>query len=458
VVEYHLRRAGWQHKVGKFERPCGGWVGDYLSLAVFGSSPHVFYYQSTGGNNTIVYAYKSAGIWNNVLVANGAGKFGSIALDNAGHAHFSYIFSPSAGLLHAFHNGSVMATVNEVVLPYSAALGGDNSLALDSAGRPFISHCARYFMVGENSIRSATFSGGVWLNTWVDSSKTTECPSSIAVTSTGSPVVVYASSNHTLYYAFKQFITGRWYWVSEEVEVGTTDITSVSLVLDAADNPHIVYSKDGTPNLIMYAYKDTTWHTQVVYQPLLIPGLVALAIAPNGNEFVAFTDAGPETLYAGHRDNSTRSWTFSAILDTGVWQGLSLKLFSNGDMGVAYTRSSTGLRFGRITCTTTCAGTPLTIDAGTVESVSIAIDHKDRAHISYALWDVPSQTDKLKYAYSNGATWVKQVLDSVGSGSIDTALALSASGKPRISYSNSNYGELKYIYQLDMVYLPVAKK
>ena len=76
---------------------------------------------------------------------------------------------------------------------------------------------------------------------------------------------------------------------------------------------------------------------------------------------------------------------------------------------------------------------------------SLDIDSKNNPHISYYHY-----TDgDLKYAFYNGASWIKEIVDSEGDVGRYTSIAIDQSDNIHISYYDKTNGDLKYAFKQD---------
>ena len=76
------------------------------------------------------------------------------------------------------------------------------------------------------------------------------------------------------------------------------------------------------------------------------------------------------------------------------------------------------------------------------EYSSLALDSNDNPHISY--YDYDFSNGDLKYAISDGSSWVAVTVDSTGYVGSYSSLALDSNDNPHISYYDVTNGDLKY--------------
>jgi hypothetical protein len=231
---------------------------------------------------------------------------------------------------------------------------------------------------------------------------------------------------------------------------------AVSMVLDAAGRPHIVYAGGSESQLLWYTYFDGyAWRKEVAlpWNGQAIRFHASLALDANENPHVAYCYPSVgmvwecENLVHAYRTGS--EWQ-TEVVDRGyVGVHNSLRIDSMGRIHVAYYdqynrdlkyayRDSAGWHIQRVDSTG---------DVGS--NLSMALDASNRPHISYC--EGFGETagygycDALKYAFYNGASWDIRTVDSEGYQGIGTSIALDGAGQPHISYCAAF--ELRYAFR-----------
>ena len=284
---------------------------------------------------------------------------------------------------------------------YYNAGGETTSLALDRAGRPYISFQQDF----ESLFKLAYWDGSAWQVELADPSYFPGEYSAAQVDGAGRVHLAYYSGwasnsgEHDLLYARWDGSTWHWEAVDTEGAVGKY----VSLALDAAGRPHISFYKevDTAHGEVKYAYWDgAAWRVQTVDR-----GEEHLGRGTS----VAVDDAGrPCIAYTSER------WPPRA-LGYARWDGSAW-----------YTQT---------------VGPSL----GVGEYPSLALDTSNRPHISY----YDSDNQDLKYARWDGSAWRIETVDSAGRVGLYTSLALDDAGHPHIGYYKSlseRNGEVRHAY------------
>jgi hypothetical protein len=143
------------------------------------------------------------------------------------------------------------------------------------------------------------------------------------------------------------------------------------------------------------------------------------------------------TLVAFLPVDAKAAWA-KKIIDGGVFYDASMAINAKGKIHIAETHSghlfyinnATGKWVKKILESTGKVG----------EYAAIAIDKKDRIHISY--YDYAN--GNLKYATNASGTWVKTAVGTAGRLEEYTSIAVDGAGKVHISYYDWTNGNLKY--------------
>lgn len=305
-----------------------GRVGEYTSLALDGSGyPHLSYYDDTNGD--LKYAYRDASGWHIETPdeEGNVGRYTSIALGDSGHVHISYYDLDNHAVIYAcrdasgwrFENPDPTAWVNVECtsvaidslgfahISYQASglkyawralygwqvepadgAGAHSSIAVDSLGRPHISH----YDYDANSLKYSHKSGSEWQHHYLDGAHQQGYFTSLALDGADCPHISYRSALSLLRYAYCNS-TG-WHIVTVD-SIGTVGSYS-SLALDNGGHPHISYY-DETNRDLKYAYRDDSgWHTVTVDAPGSVGYFTSLAVDGAGSPHISYFDGTNQDL------------------------------------------------------------------------------------------------------------------------------------------------------------------
>lgn len=301
----------------------------------------------------------------------------SLALDEAGNPHVSYIVDVWTPKYAAWHGTSWSFDQPN---PYPFGLGADQtSLALDSAGNPRLSYNRA------NGYEYASYDGSSWSHTDFDE-RCDSMPGSTA-----------------------------------------------SLVLDSADNPRISYY-DGdlvspTPRDLKYAaWTGSSWSIQTVDSAGSVGYYNSLAVDSVDNPCISYSSSGG-LRYAAWNGSA---WDIQTI---GGGSEPSLALDSADTPHIGYYDATSGdLKYAFWTGS---AWDIQTVDsAGDVgQAPSLALDADGNPHISY-YEEINSYLEgNLKYAAWDGSSWTIQTVDT-GAVGADSSLALDSDGNAYIAYGH----------------------
>jgi hypothetical protein len=270
---------GWQFT----QVDASGYAGQSCSIALDQAGrPHISYVSGPDYNSNFYVRHASfdGTSWNLETIDSGYFTYTSIALDPASDLP-RIAYSPySGGLKLATFNGTGWTI--QVVDP--SADGATVSLAVDPNGNPGVA----YSDWRANTVRYAQWTGSEWNISVVDNRSYAP---SLRLDATGSPHIAYLTRNGVMY-ASRNGAT----WSNETVDVKT--FSSVALALDAQDAPHVAYGSWWGGDL-HYAAKNGTWTTQVVSHNCVGNGVV-MVLGPEGTPGIVFQSslANGDLVYA----------------------------------------------------------------------------------------------------------------------------------------------------------------
>ncbi|MCB9133102.1 MAG: hypothetical protein H6647_19445 [Anaerolineales bacterium] len=480
--------SGWQlEEVGPTNR-----YATAISLTVDSAShPHLAYYAYDPGSGqyALIYARHSALGWALETIAADVGWHGScsLALDNSDRPHVAY---PVAGrqsrIAHwtgttwqieaVTWNGDtpddlslaidatgfphVSGTVIMQYEPTSWAVeyhyrdvtgwhlavglgygSGQTSLALDAVGHPAVGH------VAYDKLSLVFFDGASWYNQDVDARSDVGELTSLAIDSSGRPVIAYAPGRVAS-------LAGA-YWTFDDFFLAYGEPTGISLALGAGGRPHVAYSWYSLHDIfedagLDYVVRNTAgWQRTALYHGSYSArvGPPALALDADDTPQISsaiYSDAWPldyHMLSVVHFRRTASGWTSEAVDDPGygwVQKQVDLDLDPDGNPTIGYTPPNTNLV--KIAVRDTNGWRYESVDPSGGRDVSLVLDDAGFPHMSYG-----ASAGQLRYAYRNVSGWH---LVNVAEGEFSrTSLALDASGYPHISAYETTNADLVYAYQ-----------
>ena len=360
----------------------------------------------------------------------------SLQLDTEGHPHVAY---GGDHLYYAWHDG-VQWHYNTV--DKSAGVGKSASLALDREGRPRIS----YYDLVNYDLKYAWHDGMAWHIEIVDSSNKVAGEgiwnTSLALDKKGHPHISYPASSSrsiNLKHAWHNGTT----WYIETVDTGAGGENS--LALDTQNLPHIGYYDGST---IKHAWYDgSAWHVETVdgtdrhcdniTQP-------SLALDRQDHPHITYsTGVYPDVLvqYAWHDGAAWQVQSVGRVSTYGGYTFTSLALDGKDRPHISYSASASDRSLMYAWYDGTVWHVEPVEDLGYGTSVSLALNDSGHPSISYY------SLSALKLAHHNGILWHTETVDNESEAGLNTSLALDGAGRPHISYSTGfpNFA-LKYAW------------
>ena len=375
-----------------------GDVGRDAALALADDdTPHISYYDAT--NQNLKYAVKVSGTWQTTTVdsTGDVGRYSDIAVDSNGIPHISYYDATNQDLKYAVISGGswVVSTIDA-----TGNLGKYTSIDLDLINNPYIS----YYDHGNSYIKLIFREGGAWIKT---TGPTANITANISDGGTSLIVHNYASTPIIAYFdsstgeiklsmydrgnVFSPPIVNNEHWATETVMgIPGSYITSLSLAVDNAGQPHITYA----------TVKAT--------------GLDLIYIGKNcfaSNCFTQVTQTNPTGQGSWGPFETIRSTILSSSsISLSVWDTVYAAYYAGASGG-----ANPGLQLATRTPPT---WTSTTVDniAGVGRYNSIQLDSVKDPHIAY--YDETNRN--LKYAYVL-RTQCNDGIDNDNDGQIDTA-------------------------------------
>ena len=390
------------------------------------------------GGDHLYYAYFDGVKWQHETLDNypGVGEFASIAIDSNNKVHISYYDSTFRILKYATNATGTWATY---VIDNKQFVGYGTSIALDSNNSVHIGY------YGDKDLRYATNASGSWVISIVDNAGDVGSYPSIAVDSNNKVHISYLDSNdlNNLHLKYATDETGQ--WVISTIDNKVMGYSAIAV--DSNKKVHISYQGGDKKNLKYATNASGSWDITTVDPTEDVGSNTSIAIDSNNKaqiSYIGYTYGDNALLYA---TNASGSWEISKF--GGSFSHTSIVLDSQNNVYISYyvntTINNETTRDFKYITNVSGSWISYTIDregwAG-MDS-SIALDSKDKVHISYHEWFY----NNLKYVTNVSGEWSTSTVDSEGNVGSESSIALDSVGNVHISYyyyDSSNNKALKY--------------
>ena len=376
----------------------GSVQGYHSSLAIDNDgNPHISFVGES--RQSLKYAYFDGNEWTveTVFESFDSIEDTSIALNSSGLPRIAFTNKcnyPDTYIMYASFNGSAWDIASVDQGNYSS--GREISLAIDNSGDPAITYILQNTSDSYYTLKYAKMVNGSWVLDTVhaDDYMATSC--SLAFSSTNVPYICYAYRNQGVELDYF-WLDDQEGWQQETVDPGAEypGGFTASMALDSNDRPHFVYNENNA-GLLKYSYPYEDVHAAIVTEPWNY-GYSSMAVDGNGNVHVA---------YCGY---------------DGSGSGLKYALYDgeNWDITVADPSEDSG------------------------SYLALALDRAGQPCVSYH--DHESQTFDLKYASKNGESWNIQTVPPEGATKGQYPdLELDSQGVPHLVYMIHNDRAIRY--------------
>ncbi len=314
------------------------------------------------------------------------------------------------------------------------------ALAQDSAANLYVVYTTA------NALKLATNAGGAWTTAILDSLNYSSFPylafsyPSVALDSTGHLHVVYASVNGSSGQSIRYATNAKGTWAITTIHAARYEF-SPSVTVDTHGIVHIAFEWSGMPGVddccahLEYATNaGGTWtNTTLLTTGFHDARLATMAVDSRDHLFIAITRSAAAGG-AAYLVNAGAGWEVHTLGDPEQpgYAGLAVAMDSAGRPQVLYpvvVPTGWGSTTGRLHYATNVSGAwtvgELPWEADPTTSVSLLLDHANRAHITFSL---PSEG--LAYATNESGNWVAtNIPDAYPSGWVTPEASASAIGQ-----------------------------
>ena len=400
--------------------------------------PHIAYSTDYSADE-LRYARWSGSQWLTETVAVSGGRFPSLKLDVDNRPHISYRANngnyDQRLLKYAWWDDDQWQTQTA---DERGAAGKYSSLALDDAGNPFISH----FDDAAGELRVARNQDGNWSRTLVTGSYLPGKDTAIALDENDHAHIAYTEGR---YENIKYAVWDGSHWQLETAiyDRGYGQFYGTALVLDTTNHARIAY-RNNSNQLIVSAQSDTDWTTTTALD-VNGRGRISHMTDSSGLSHLLFRQANHTLHYVwGEGANWQSEVAINAATSEPITgYGPSMALDSQGQPHIVFWDAEKGGLFFASRQNSGWVVEPVNADATTVYETSLKITADDIPHIAYQDWQNAS-TASLNYAIRNGGVWQWQVVDEDSYTGFYVSLALDATGHPHIGYRDDDHQSLRY--------------
>lgn len=229
-------------------------------------------------------------------------------------------------------------------------------------------------------------------------------------------------------------------WSSMPVTSGIGNQAAPALILDADNQPHILFYNSVLGDLMYAQYTIGSWTLETVDATGNVGMAPSLAMDQYDQLHACYYDATNGDLKYARRSGGV--WTVEAVDTTGnVGSMSSITVTETGVPHISYYDAT--LQDLRYATKGGGAWTKTTLDAaGVVGSWSSIGVYNGKVSIAYR--DASVGAPRLRYVSGSGITWTYETVDQTGDPGIGSRLDLNTFGEPRIAYFDQATQRLLY--------------
>jgi len=224
-----------------------------------------------------------------------------------------------------------------------------------------------------------------------------------------------------------------------------------SIDIDSNNHPHISYYHY-TDGVLKHAYHNgNSWESEIVDSNDNVGRYSSIAIDDMDNIHISYYDkTNGDLKYANYDSGSWEITTVDKLNNVGFFNCITLD--NNNYPHISYVNYDKSYLKHAYWNGNRWITEKVDENTGLGEyfsdTTSIAIDNSNHIHISYC----SRENFDLKYAYFDGSSWKKEIIDSEGDVGQYSSITLDAANKPHIAYASWTDFDLKYTYLSDGIW------
>jgi hypothetical protein len=399
-------------------------------------NPHLTYFL----DRRLYYLRYDGSIWKKEFLGykGQIGGYVKICLDSLGRPHIGYVYTNFQTDIHIgyTHYDGLEWKTEEILEEEEISIYGSSfSFVLDSNDLPHIS-------VTPNDTLVYLFSDGQkWQKILVDDGDYVRWNNSLVLDSAGKPHIAYTiqtyvsegtpfHSKETLYYTFFDGNS----WQKEMIDDEDHRIRSLSLTLGPENAPIAFYLTllfEQTEHLRLTSKNDAEWTIETIAQSKVAGKYCSIALDSKDRPHIAYLDETNKAL-----KHAVLNWNSWQIETVDNWNSTDdetcLSLGADDRVHIVYS-SSNNIKYAKLVDN---QGWKVeTVDNGL--HPSMVIDGQGNVHIAYQV-DNSQGDNSVKYAYLNNDSWEIASVIEENYLWTKTAIALDKENRVFISYTRDN--------------------
>ncbi|MBK8575461.1 MAG: fibronectin type III domain-containing protein [Elusimicrobia bacterium] len=380
----------------------------------------------------LVYTKLNGSKWETEIFQNEEAELVDMALDALDRPHI--VYKRARKLKWAQWTG---ASWDITMIDNEISPGGDLKIALHSDGKPRI-----VFYDEENeSLVYIEWTGAKWSKQTIDRCYDISSLSNfdLAVDNNGNPHITYSGVGFHNGPSLKYAVWTGIQWSTQTVDNSHYSGANCSIDLDSKQRPHIVSFNYGSDSLIYAWWDGTIWQLETITKNIYVYS-VSLALDAENNPHIGFLCNDNRETFARYAHKSRDVWSVANV-KTGLLMGdyTSIAINSRGRPRIL-NQNQGGIRYAMLVTTPVVPSVPVPFEVGSSSIVWTWEDASDE-ELGYRTRNTSDNADLSKDLPRGTTSWVQKNLGPNSPNSIYAeafnAVADSASPPSRVTYTRA---------------------
>jgi hypothetical protein len=380
----------------------------------------------------LLYTKLNGSKWETEIFQNEEAELVDMALDALDRPHI--VYKRGGKLKWAQWTG---ASWDITIIDNEMTPGGNLKIALHSDGKPRIA----FYDEENESLVFIEWTGTQWSKQTIDRCYDISLLSDfdLVVDNNGNPHITYSGVSFQNGPLLKYAVWTGIQWSTQTVDNSHYSGVNCSIDLDSKQRPHIVSFNSGSDRLIYAWWDGTIWQLETIKKDIFVYS-VSLALDAENNPHVGFLCNDNHETFARYAHKNRDVWSFANVKTGLLWgDDTSIAINSRGRPRIL-NQNQGGIRYAMLVTTPVVPSVPVPFEVGSSSIVWTWEDASDE-ELGYRTRNTSDNADLSKDLPRGTTSWVQKNLGPNSPNSIYAeafnAVADSASPPSRVTYTRA---------------------